>query len=78
MRKRIPVYDLNFSAFLHMHGNTPELLLQGKRVSFMFKSDDAFYNYSERYNNNETVNVLDYVNAIRQLRAMMLSLRGQQ
>lgn len=75
--QKIPVLDLNLSAFQHLHSNTPELNLQGTRIIFLFNPDDIFYNLSTRYNSNENTPILDYVNAQRQLRAMMLSLKGR-
>jgi hypothetical protein len=75
---KIPVHDLNFSAFQLLHGNVPELIMQGTRVIFLFNADEAFQRISEKYNQNETVKVLDFVNTTRQLRAMMLSLRNGQ
>jgi len=74
---KIPVLDLSFSAFQHLHKNTPELSLQGTRVVFLFEATDTFYRLSELYNCNGSVRVLDYVNAIRQLRAMMMAMKGQ-
>lgn len=73
---KIPIMDLNLSAFLHLHGTTPELSLQGTRVIFLFKPNDSFYKLSAKYNSNESVQILDYVNAQRQLRAMMFSVKG--
>lgn len=75
---KIQILDLNFSAFQHLHGNTPELELQGSRVIFLFHPDENFHRLSALYNENAPVNVLDYVNALRQLRAMMFSLKGGQ
>jgi hypothetical protein len=76
-QQKIPSLDLNFWAYHHMKNNSPELVNQGGRVIGLFNPDDAFYKFSEEYNNNCTVNVLDFVNAQRQLRAMMMSLKGQ-
>lgn len=75
---KIPIFDLNLSAFQHLHGNTPQLELQGTRVIFLFNPDDTFYKLSGLYNSNTPVNVIDFVSAQRQLRAMMLSMRGQK
>jgi hypothetical protein len=75
-RQKIPIFDLNLAAFQHLHGNTPELELQGTRVIFLFNPNDMFYKISGIYNSNTSVNVLDFVNSQRQLRAMMLSMRG--
>jgi hypothetical protein len=75
--RKIPILDLNLSAFQHLHGNTPELVSQGGRVVFMFDSDDNFYKLSELYNNNISVAVLDMVNAQRELKSKMLSMKGQ-
>lgn len=75
---KVPVFDLNLSAYQHMKENSPELALNGTRVTFMFKADETFFRLSEQYNSNVTVNVLDFVNAQRQLRAMMMAAKGGQ
>lgn len=75
---KIQILDLNFAAFQRLHGNIPELELNGSRVSFLFNADDTFYKLSASYNSNESVNVLDFVNAQRQLRAKMFALKGGQ
>jgi len=75
---KIPIFDLNLSAFQHLHGNTPQLELQGTRVTFLFNPDDTFYRISGLYNANTPVNAVDFVNAQRQLRAMMLAKKGGQ
>jgi hypothetical protein len=74
---KIQILDLNFAAHQRLHGNIPKLELNGSRVSFLFNADDTFYKLSASYNSNELVNVLDFVNAQRQLRAMMMSMKGQ-
>lgn len=78
MLAKIPVIDLNLSAFQHLHNNTPELELQGTRVIFLFNPDETFYRLSALYNGNSSVNILDYVNAQRQLRVMMLSMKARR
>ena len=75
---KVPVLDLNFSAFQYLHGNIPSLELNGTRVSFLFNADDTFHKLSTSYNNNVSVNVLDFVSAQRQLRAMMMSMKSGQ
>jgi hypothetical protein len=76
--RKIPSLDLNFWAFHHMHANTSQLVVQGGRVVGLFDPDETFYRLSDEYNSNCGVKVLDYVNSQRQLRAMMMSLKGQQ
>jgi hypothetical protein len=71
--KEIPLSDLNLSAFHLYHGNPPELSLQGSKVIFLFSNDDTFFELSARYNSNETIPVLDFVNALRQLKAVMMN-----
>jgi hypothetical protein len=80
-QRKIPILDIPcLSAFQHLHGNTPEIILQGTRAVCMFDADDVFYALSARYNDNEPVNVLDFCNAQRQLKAQMFALkaRGQR
>jgi hypothetical protein len=73
---RIPILDLSHSAFQHLNGNTPELVRQGTRVTFLFKPDETFYRLSALYNENSPVKILDFVHALRELKAMMLTLKN--
>lgn len=75
--RKIPILDINLSAFQRLFGNDPELVNQGGRVVFMFSTDDKFYRLSELYNSNVEVNVLDYVRSQRELKSKMLSMKGQ-
>lgn len=76
--KKIPILDIpGLGAFQFMHGNEPELILNGTRVTLLFDADDRFYELATRYNSNEPVRVLDFTNAQRQLKAKMLSLKGR-
>jgi hypothetical protein len=77
-KQQIPVFDLNFAAFQLMNGNRPDLIQQGSRVIFLFTPDDNFYHCSAIYHSNSQVNILDFVSAIRQIRAMMLTFREGQ
>lgn len=76
---RIPILDLNgLTPFQALHGNTFELVMQGTRASAMFKADEKFYKIAEQFSRNEPVNILDFLNCQRQIRAMLLSLKAQQ
>lgn len=77
-RSKVPLFDVNLSGFQKLHGNEPKLELQGTRVIFLFEPNEDFRRISALYNSNEMVPVLDYVNATRQLRSMMLALKGGQ
>lgn len=74
--RKIPILDLNLASYQHLHGNSPKLHLEGTRVIFLFSVDDTFCKLSADYNSNRLVPVLDFVNAQRQLKAMMLSLKN--
>jgi hypothetical protein len=74
---KIPVLDINgLGSFQHLHGNEPEMQMQGTRVTLLFNADQKFYELSEKFNRNTPVNVLDFVNAQRQLKAKMFSMKG--
>ena len=76
--RKIPVLDIpGLSSFQYLQGNPPELVSQGTRVVCMFNADQTFYDLSERFNRNEPVSVLDFLNAQRQLKAKMFALKGQ-
>jgi hypothetical protein len=73
--RTISLLDINHTSFQAMHGNEPDLDLQGSRVIFVFEVNEEFYRLSSLYNSNAPVNVLDFVNSLRKLRAKMLSLK---
>ncbi len=73
---KVPVLDIpGLSTFQDYHENPPELEMQGTRITAMFKADQRFFELAERYNRNELVNVLDFVNCQRKLKAKMLALK---
>ncbi len=71
--QRISQLDIHQASFQAMNGNEPDLELQGGRVVFVFDANEDFYRLSSLYNDNSPVNVLDFVNALRRLRAKMLT-----
>lgn len=74
--RKVPILDIpGLSSFQYMHGNEPEMIMQGTRVICLFNPDEIFYRLAEKFNSNEPVNVLDFLNAQRQLRARMLSMK---
>ncbi|KWT92036.1 hypothetical protein [Candidatus Magnetominusculus xianensis] len=75
--KRIPIHDINLTAFLSLKGFKPELTINGNHVTFELPANDKVYCQAMAYNSNESVPVLDFVSSLRQLRAQMMALRGQ-
>jgi hypothetical protein len=73
--RKIPSLDLNQWAFHSYHGNPPDLVTQGGRVIGLFNADNAFYEITERYNNNEDIPVMDFVREQRKMRARMMALK---
>jgi len=73
---KIPILDLSFSAYHYLKGNIPELDKRGGRVIFLFNANETFYKLSDDYNGNVPVNCLDFVNAMRELKAKMLAMKG--
>ena len=75
--RKIPILDIpGLGTYQYLNGNEPEMIMQGTRITLLFNADTTFYELSEKYNNNAPVNVLDFVNAQRQLKAKMLSMKG--
>ncbi|HAX98332.1 MAG TPA: hypothetical protein DCY12_05470 [Candidatus Atribacteria bacterium] len=75
--EKLPILDIYYSAFLYMHGLLPEMGMSGTRCIFMFVCDAEFYRLSDLYNSNTKVNCLDFVNALRKLKAQMYGLRDK-
>ncbi len=76
--RKIPILDIpGLGSFQLLHGNNPDMEMNVTRVTLLFNADAVFYELSARYNSNEPVNVLDFVNAQRQLKARMMALKSQ-
>lgn len=69
--------DLYFSAFLSLHGITPQLKTINGRVTFDFQVSDGFYKLSGRFNSNEAVPVASFITAVKALRGQMLTLKNE-
>lgn len=75
---KIPILDLSgFTTFQTYHGNTFEFSMNGSRGTAMFEPTPEFYRIAELFNNNAPVNVLDFLNHQRQIKAMLMSRRQQ-
>jgi hypothetical protein len=72
MDRKITILDINQSSFLAMNGLEPELVMQSGRVLFSFPLSEDFYRLSTEYNQNKSVNVLDFVTSLRTLRSRMM------
>jgi len=77
--RKIPILDIpGLGAFQFYHGNEPELTFNGTRITLLFNADDRFYELSARFNENEAIPVLDFLNSQRQLKAKMFSMKGHK
>lgn len=73
MVNNIPISDIYLASFHLYHNNAPELKLQGTKVIFLYPNDDLFFELSARYNSNEAIPILDFVNSLRQLKSLMMN-----
>ncbi|MDA8103911.1 MAG: hypothetical protein M0Z71_00880 [Nitrospiraceae bacterium] len=74
--RKIPVLDiLGFGTFLSYNGKDDEMVMTGTRASLLYEADAKFYELAERYNKNERVNVLDFLNCQRQMKARMVGMK---
>ena len=77
-QRKIPILDIpGLGTFQLLHGNDPEMVINGTRVTLLFKADETFYDLSARFSNNEKINVIDFLNSQRQLKARMLSMKAR-
>ncbi len=75
--RKVPVSDLNgLTPFNLLFDNTPDFVLQGKRVSALFEPTDTFYDLARRFNENEAVPVQDFLRCQREIRQKVLALKG--
>ena len=77
--KKIPVLDIRgLGTFQYYHSNEPEMEMNGSRITLLFDNNNLFYELSARFNSNEHVPVLDFLNCQRQLTAKMFAMKGRR
>lgn len=69
--------DLNEAALQCYRGNSPELRLEGGRVTFYYRNNEKFRRISADYRNNVKVAILDFVQAQRVLKSQVWALRDK-
>ena len=79
LKQKMPIMDIYLASYSVLNGITPELALQGTRITFDFPATDKVYKIARDFNNNPPVPLLDFVSSVRQLRSQMIALkRGGQ
>jgi hypothetical protein len=74
--RKIPLLDLTgLTAFQRLHGNRYEMVMQGNRGVAMFEADETFYELAEKFNRNEPVQVIDFIQAQREVKAELMTLK---
>ena len=73
----IPIFDIHQAAFLSLNNISPSFVKSGTRVVFQFNATREVTKLLDLYNQNPTVQLLDFVSHLRQLRSQMLSLRDK-
>lgn len=73
---KVPILDLTgFTSFQRLYGNIYELVMQGSRGVAMFDADERFYEIAEKFNRNEDVPVIDFLQAQREVKAELMALK---
>ncbi len=74
--KAIPILDLTgLTSYHRLNKNSYDLVMQGTRGVAMFEPNKRFYEIMERFNRNEPVNVIDFLQAQREVKAELMSLK---
>jgi hypothetical protein len=75
-KQKIPLLDLTgLTAFQRLHGNSYEMTMQGNRGVAMFEANRTFYELAEKFNRNEPVQVIDFLQAQREVKAELMTLK---
>jgi len=72
----IPIHDIYATAYCSYKGIAVTFTKQDRRVIFHLPDTAATYCTLSEFNNNPTLQLLDYVTHLKRLRAMMISMRG--
>lgn len=73
MEKIYETPDLSLAGFLVAKGYIYTVRKEGKKGIFIFETDDEFENIINDYYSNGSVNVLDYKDALRNLKSRIIN-----
>jgi len=74
--QKIPILDLTgLTSFQRYWGNEYVLVMQGSRGVAMFDANEKFYEIAERFNRNESIPVIDFLHAQREVKAELMALK---
>jgi len=74
--QKIPLLDLTgLTSFQRLHGNSYEMVMQGNRGVALFEPSELFYEIAERFNHNEPIPVIDFLQAQREVKAELMTLK---
>jgi hypothetical protein len=71
----VPIFDIYTAAYLYMKGLSPAFVKRGTRVVFDFPGEDRTLDLVNDFNANPRIYLIDYVSALRTMRARMLAHR---
>ncbi len=73
--KRFTITDLYLACFLQINGIFPDLQSLNGRVIFTFPATDELYKLVNAFNTGAKASVLDYITALKDLRARMYAIK---
>jgi hypothetical protein len=72
----IPIHDIYATAYCSYKGIEVTFTKQDRRVIFHLPDTAATYRTLSEFNNNPTLQILDYITHLKRLRAIMIGMRG--
>lgn len=71
----IPLTDIHEATYLAMHGVSPQLVLEGRRVVFEVEASQEALDLLKAFRTNQMIPVLDFTKALKRMRGRMLDAR---
>lgn len=69
--KLVPTSDPHFAAFASLHKQPPQIENRNGRVNFLFPAEDEFFRLVQKFYDNETVPVADFVAELKRIKSQM-------
>ena len=76
MKKPLAFHDIYYVAFADLKGIPIKLTREGNRVIFLLPDEPNTYRVLGEFNNNPSLQLLDFVTHLKKIRAQMIALRG--
>jgi hypothetical protein len=75
--KLVPISDPHFAAFAALNKLSPKIQNRNGRVNFLFPAQEELFGLVQRFYDNESVPINDFVSELKRIKSLMWAVKGE-